>query len=99
MVLSSLEARPVTVMQPEMMPATPQATATVMEPLAPPSRASTILPKVRKSDRSPLLPAISTTLLIRPTATAATMAMAAEKAMVYMLVETITTSSTRGASR
>ena len=33
MALRSLEARPVTVMQPEIMPATPQATATVMEPL------------------------------------------------------------------
>ena len=98
-VLNSLEARPVTVMQPEIMPATPQATATVMEPLAPPSRASMILPKVRKSSRLLLLLAISTTLLTRPTATAATIAMAAEKAMVYMLVETMTTNSTRGARR
>ena len=58
-----------------------------------------ILPKVRKSSRLLLLLAISTTLLTRPTATAATIAMAAEKAMVYMLVETMTTNSTRGARR
>ena len=70
-----------------------------MEPLAPPSRASMILPKVRKSSRLLLLLAISTTLLTRPTATAATIAMAAEKAMVYILVETMTTNSTRGARR
>ena len=71
MVLSSLEARPVTVMQPEMMPATPQATATVMEPLMPPSRASRNLVGV-----------IRFSLLMRPTTMATAMAMEALKAMV-----------------
>ena len=40
MALIRMEARPVTVMQPAMMPAMAQATATVTAPLAPASRAS-----------------------------------------------------------
>ena len=88
MALRSLEARPVTVMQPEMMPATPQATATVMEPLAPPSRELKIMAPRSPRERCMPIPALG--LLCTPsrmmsgrlTTMVATMASAAEYAMV-----------------
>ena len=67
----SLEARPVTVMQPAMTPAIEQATATVMVPLPPASRASRNFAGVRRLS-----------LLITPTMIAAMMDRAAAFCMV-----------------
>ena len=47
MALMRMEAKPVTVMHPAMMPAMAQATATVIEPFAPASSASTAEKNVR----------------------------------------------------
>ena len=86
--LMSLEARPVTVTQPAIMPAMPQATDTVMAPLPPASRASRIFSGVRRS-----------LWLRKPTMTAARMEKAAARCMVVVPALTSHTSSTRGASR
>ena len=80
--------RPVTLMQPEMMPATAQATATVMEPRAPAARASMNLRGVMRVSLLKRLATMATTMLI-----------AAENWMVLVLVLTMTTSTTMGASR
>ena len=84
----SLEARPVTVTQPAIMPAMPQATDTVMAPLPPASRASRIFSGVRRS-----------LWLRKPTRTAARMEKTAARCMVVVPALTSHTSSTRGASR
>ncbi len=88
MALMRIEARPVTVMQPAIMPAIAQATATVMAPFAPASNASKIFLKVRRSS-----------LFKKPTMTAARMDTAAENCMVFAPEETSQTSRTSGASR
>ena len=75
-------------MQPAMTPAIEQATATVMVPLPPASRASTILAKFSWLS-----------LFIRPTAIAATMDSAAAFCMEAVLKLTRTMSSTMGSSR
>ena len=88
MAVISLEARPVEVMQPATIPAMAQATATVMVPLPPASRASKILAGVMRSS-----------LLTIPTRMVITMATAAQNCMVFMFRETMTTRTTRGSSR
>ena len=82
------EARPVAVMQPEMMPAMPQATTTVMVLLPPASRASRILLTLTRFSLSKRLTKI-----------VAKIARVAENCMERALVETSATSSTRGVSR
>ena len=71
MAVMSLDARPVTVMQPAMIPAIAQATATVMVPLPPASSASRNFSGVRRLS-----------LLITPTMIAAMMDRAAAFCMV-----------------
>ena len=88
MALIRMEARPVTVMQPAIIPAMAQATATVMAPLAPASSASTILPKVSRSS-----------LFRKPTTMAARMDTAAENCMVRLPEETRKISRARGMMR
>ena len=78
----SFEARPVEVMQPATRPAMAQATATVMLLLAPASRASSTLVRVRLSLVSGLCVTRLTTLLAMPTPIVMRMAMAAENCMV-----------------
>ena len=63
MVLISLLARPVTVMQPQMTPAMPQATATVTQERPPASRASKMLLTVKP----PLPPTAADAMLTGPT--------------------------------
>ena len=88
MAVISLEARPVEVMQPATIPAMAQATATVMVPLPPASKASMNLFTVMRSS-----------LLKRLTMMVITMATAAQNCMVRRSRETMTTSTTRGSSR
>ena len=84
----SLEARPVAVMHPAITPAMAQATATVMVPLPPASRASRILFRLMRLSLSN-----------RFTAMVTRMAMLAENCMVRVLVVTRATSTTSGSSR
>ena len=86
--LMSLEARPVAVMQPAMMPAMQHATATVMVPLPPASRASNILAGVMRLPLSKRLTTMATRI-----------ATVAENCMVRVLVVTSHTSTTSGSSR
>ena len=72
-----VEARPVMVMQPAMQPAIAQAAATEMQLLPPAASASKNLPIVMRQS-----------LLKMLTTMEATMAIAAEKAIVLELVET-----------
>ena len=72
-VLMRMDARPVTVMQPAIIPAMAQATATVIAPLAPASSASMTLPTVSRSS-----------LFKKPTTIAARIDTAAENCMVRL---------------
>ena len=72
----SVMPRPVTLMQPAIMPATAQATATVMEPRAPPARASSSFAGVMR-----------VSFLKRLTKIATSMDTAAENWMVLVLGE------------
>ena len=75
-------------MHPEMIPASPHATTTVIDPLAPPSNASQILENVRRWVG-----------LISPTRIATPIDIVAEYAIVNVLVDTRYTSATSGARR
>ena len=88
MALMRMDARPVTVMQPAIMPAIAQATPTVIAPFAPASSASKIFLSVRRSS-----------LFKKPTMMAARIDTAAENCMVFAPEETSQTSRTSGASR
>ena len=88
MALISSLARPVMVIVPEMIPATPQAAPTVMADLPPADRASRILPGVRWAS-----------LLMKPTTMDRTMAREAALCMVMALVDTQKIRATRGISR
>ena len=88
MALMRMDARPVTVMQPAIMPAIAQATPTVIAPFAPASSASKIFLSVRRSS-----------LFKKPTMMAARIDTAAENCMVFAPEETSQTRSTSGASR
>ena len=76
------------VMQPATRPAMAQATATVMVPLPPASRASRNFVGVSRSSG-----------LTIPTRMAMPMATVAENCMVFRLRDTMTTRTTRGRSR
>ena len=104
--LMSFEASPVTVMQPAMMPAMEQATATVMLPLPPASSALRIMEPVlfaaspAAAPGAPLCAAtLSRTVPIRLTAMATRMAIAAENCSERTFAVTIHTRIISGSSR
>ena len=86
--LIRIDAKPVTVMQPAMIPAMAQAQATVMAPRAPASSASRIFFRVMRFFG-----------FSAPTTMVATMDRAAAVWMVRVLEDTSHTSSTSGISR
>ena len=105
-----MEARPVTVMQPAMIPAIAQATATVMAPFAPASRESKT--EFAESPAAPSAALLtvrnvrvcalcrrSIKKLTRPTAMAARMEYAAECDMVFAPEDTSQTSRISGRIR
>ena len=101
--LTSLDARPVTVIQPATMPAMEQATATVMQPRPPASREEAIMVAVSftawAAKPSPCWARLSRRMWGRLTRMVSTMAMAAENWRVRTPVDTSHTSTTRGTSR
>ena len=108
MALMRIEARPVTVMQPAMIPAIAHATATVMAPFAPASSESTDgLAAVSQRAahgtdrrlRALSSPASGRKKLTRPTAMAARMEYAAECDIVFAPEETSQTSRISGRIR
>ena len=105
-----MEARPVTVMQPAMIPAIAQATATVMAPFAPASRESKTDFAESPAALNAALPTVrsvcvcvsrrrSVKKLISPTAMAARMEYAAECDIVFAPEDTSQTNSTSGKIR
>ena len=92
-------ARPVLVTQPATMPAMEQAAATEMVPLAPASRESSTFIKEMLSEVSSRPRALLTKILTIPTMMEMIIAIAAEKAMLRVPVETRTTRIIKGSSR
>ena len=105
--LMSLDARPVTVMQPAIMPAMEQATATVMLPLPPASSASRIIRPVFLTAMPAALPvlvsfasaAASRIVPTRLTAMEMRMAMEAAYCSERMFAVTTQIRNTSGSSR
>ena len=101
----SLEARPVTVMQPAIMPAMEQATATVMQPRPPASSELKIilslLTNTSPASFQPVLPAswLSDMAAGKDTKMVRMMAMDAENCRERMLAVTSHISSARGIKR
>ena len=93
-----------TVMQPAIMPAMAQATATVMAPLAPAARASMAERMVdftvdKIAFFTPIVRMFSNSLWTKPMTKAAKMDRAAEKAMVFAPEDTSQTSRIKGRIR
>ena len=105
--LMSLDARPVTVMQPAIIPAMAQATATVMLPLPPASSESRIMRPVFLAVMPATLPVLvsrtsaeaSQMVPTRLTAMEIRMAIAAENCSERMFAVTIQIRNTSGSSR
>ena len=94
--LMRMDARPVTVIQPAMIPAMPQATATVIAPLLPALRASMERKSVLLRQSTKMLPALSPLLsslwvrkrFTKPMRIAAKIEIAADQAIVLAPVAT-----------